>query len=285
MTRSVVLRSRYDPARRSTYPAQWQRDSYSLRPCRKPSTAREFARGDRRHRRARPPGHPSARRFVDTVREGFGPSARARHGGGLRPRAECVGARPPDRSDHLHLHPPTATGHRLAAHRYAELIDDGDFAGIGTLLGGAMITMEDGTVIATGAREVEKLSTATTKRHIGSPRTQHGFTNVIVEHHPDTPSAWIVRARFTVRQATDHLSLGIVAAGRYCDMVIRGTDGRLPIAEHRMLPRLLGRSARPPAHRSLLSARNPACASRALSTAGSSDGGSSAGAFPLFTSV
>lgn len=132
-------------------------------------------------------------------------------------------------------------------YRYAELIDDGDFAGVGALLGGATVTLADGTPIATGATEVEALYTATTRRLAdGTPRTQHVVSNVIVEpvtagpDHDRGGERWEVRARFTVLQATDDLPLQPVAAGRYRDVVERDADGRLAIVVHAMAPILWG---------------------------------------------
>ena len=128
-------------------------------------------------------------------------------------------------------------------------MDDGDFAGLGVHLAEAVITLEDGTVIARGPGEIIALYTATTRRFPdGTPRTQHVVTNVIVEPEPPSgdadqaaePDRWTVRARFTVLQATATLRLQVVAAGRYLDTVERGPAGRLRIVEHRMLPRLWG---------------------------------------------
>ena len=60
--------------------------------------------------------------------------------------------------------------------RYAALIDAGDFAGVGELLGEAMVHAPDGSVIATGAAAVQALYEATTKRHdlTPAPRPEDG---------------------------------------------------------------------------------------------------------------
>lgn len=122
-------------------------------------------------------------------------------------------------------------------HRYAELVDDGDFAGVGRLLAAATVVLPDGTALARGAEAVTRLYEATTRRHgDDTPKTQHVVSNVIVEPLDDGPAGdrYEVRARFTVLQATDELPLQVVAAGRYRDVVARGDDGRLAIVEHGM---------------------------------------------------
>lgn len=121
--------------------------------------------------------------------------------------------------------------------RYAELVDDGDLAGVGRLLAGAVVVLPDGTEVARGADAVTRLYEATTRRHAdGTPRTQHVVTNVIVEPLAGQGEGerYQVRARFTVLQATDELPLQVVAAGRYRDVVARGDGGRLAIVEHGM---------------------------------------------------
>ena len=120
-------------------------------------------------------------------------------------------------------------------HRYAELVDAGDFDGVGRLLAGAAVVLDDGTEVARGAAAITRLYEATTRRHgDGTPRTQHVVTNVIVEPAPGDGERYQVRARFTVLQATDDLALAVIVAGRYRDVVARGDDGRLGIVEHGM---------------------------------------------------
>jgi 3-phenylpropionate/cinnamic acid dioxygenase small subunit len=106
--------------------------------------------------------------------------------------------------------------------RYAELIDDGDFDGLGELFGDAVIEAPDGTVIATGAEEVAALYRATTRLHgDGTPGTAHLVTNVIVDVVPGDPGRLRVRSRFCVLQAVDGFPLQPVVVGRYVDVIVR----------------------------------------------------------------
>ena len=132
---------------------------------------------------------------------------------------------------------PAAVAALLAA--YAERIDAGDFEGIGALLRDAIITTEDGAVVATGADEIAAMYRATTRRFAeGTPRTRHVITNLIVE--PDPPADRVIASSyFTVFQATDGVALQPIIAGRYRDVVER-RDGRWVFVERRMMPTLFG---------------------------------------------
>lgn len=122
--------------------------------------------------------------------------------------------------------------------RYAELIDAGDFAGVGELLGDAAVEDGDGNEIARGAAAIEALYTATTRRHgDGTPATAHLITNVIVDDAGD--GRLEVRSRFTVFQATATLPLQPVVVGRYEDLLERDGD-RWRFARRRMIPERWG---------------------------------------------
>ncbi len=124
--------------------------------------------------------------------------------------------------------------------RYAEAIDAGDFAGLGALLGDAVLEDEHGHEIASGAGAVEALYTATTRRHAdGTPMTAHVITNVIVDAVPGVDDELEVRSRFTVLQATDDLPLQPVVVGRYVDRV-RLVDGAWRFVRRRMVPERWG---------------------------------------------
>ena len=81
---------------------------------------------------------------------------------------------------------------------YAELVDDGDFAGIGILLGDATFTGGAGSV--SGRVAIEKmLRDSLIVYDDGTPRTKHVTTNVIID--VDEPSdefanTWISRRPF-----------------------------------------------------------------------------------------
>lgn len=122
--------------------------------------------------------------------------------------------------------------------RYAEAIDDGDFAAVGELLSDAVIVGPDGRAVARGAEEITALYEHTTLRHAdGTPRTAHVITNVIVE--PLGPGSAEVRSRFTVLQATDSIELRPVVVGRYLDRV-ELVDDRWRFTRREMRPELVG---------------------------------------------
>ena len=124
-------------------------------------------------------------------------------------------------------------------YRYAELIDAGDYDGIGELFAHGSISGEDGTPMATGAAAVAGLYSATTRKYPdGTPKSQHVLTNPIIEFSDDGLRA-TCRARFTVLQQTDELALQPIIAGGYVDSFEK-VDGRWRYVEKRMGPRLYG---------------------------------------------
>ena len=65
---------------------------------------------------------------------------------------------------------------------YCQLIDAGDFAGIGQLMADAVLMTDDGTAIATGADEVAALYAGLVRLHDdGTPGTQHVVANTVLE--------------------------------------------------------------------------------------------------------
>lgn len=128
--------------------------------------------------------------------------------------------------------------------RYAELIDAGDFAGVGRLLADAVVYAPDGGAIATGAAEVERLYEVTTRVHDDSTlRTQHLISNVIVTPQGSTEPGtdrFEVRSRFTVLQATDGVPLQTIVAGRYLDVMERRDGEPLRFISRTMVPVLWG---------------------------------------------
>jgi len=124
-------------------------------------------------------------------------------------------------------------------HRYAELIDLGDFDALGHLLGDAEVGSGEHPGFLTGHDAVVAMFTATTRRYPdGTPRTKHVTTNLIVEIDDEVGTA-TCRSYFTVLQATDTLTLRPIVAGRYHDrFVTEGTSWRF--AERRFFLDLVG---------------------------------------------
>lgn len=104
-------------------------------------------------------------------------------------------------------------------YRYAELIDAGDFDGVGALLG-------RGTFMGVaGADAITGLFGKTTRRfpeHGNRPRTRHLVLNPIVEIDGDTARA---RSTFVVVQQTDTVALQPIVVGRYADTFARDERG------------------------------------------------------------
>ena len=120
---------------------------------------------------------------------------------------------------------------------YARRIDDGDFAGVGELFAAGSVCGPDGSRLATGVGEVERLYAATTRRYEdGTPRSHHVTTNVVVRVDGRRASA---QSYFTVFQATDGVPLQPIVTGRYEDAFLEA-DGAWHFAERRMHLRLVG---------------------------------------------
>jgi 3-phenylpropionate/cinnamic acid dioxygenase small subunit len=102
-------------------------------------------------------------------------------------------------------------------YRYAELIDAGDFDGVGRLLARATFA---GTRSAStsSAEAIAKLFGATTRRYPGhgnTPRTRHLVLNPIIDIADDGTAT--ARSTFCVVQATETVPLQPIVVGRYFD--------------------------------------------------------------------
>lgn len=104
-------------------------------------------------------------------------------------------------------------------YRYAELIDAGDFDGVGNLLG------RGNFMGVAGAEAIAALFAKSTRRfpdHGNTPRTRHLVLNPIVELDGDTAQA---RSTFCVVQQTDTVPLQPIVVGRYADTFARDDAG------------------------------------------------------------
>jgi 3-phenylpropionate/cinnamic acid dioxygenase small subunit len=120
---------------------------------------------------------------------------------------------------------------------YAELVDDGDFAGLGALLADATFTGSGAPV--SGPDAIEKMfRDMLVVYDDGTPRTRHVTTNVAIEVDEETGTA-VSRAYFTVLQAVPGLALQPIVSGRYRDRFQRrGRQWRF--AERRVHVDLVG---------------------------------------------
>ena len=108
---------------------------------------------------------------------------------------------------------------------YAELIDAGDFDGVGALLSRATFG-GTGPQGVSGAENIAKLFAATTRRypdHGNTPRTRHLVLNPLVELKQDGTAA--SRSTFCVIQDTDTVPMQPIVVGRYFDTFGRDDSG------------------------------------------------------------
>jgi hypothetical protein len=109
-------------------------------------------------------------------------------------------------------------------HRYAELIDAGDYGGVGQLFEHGAIRAVQGDAVTTvgGRAEVQAFYERYTRRFpdSGTPKTKHLTTNLIIEVDGDRSTA-TCRSYFTVLQACDGFPLQPIIAGRYHDTLER----------------------------------------------------------------
>ncbi|MFK0139920.1 nuclear transport factor 2 family protein [Streptomyces murinus] len=121
--------------------------------------------------------------------------------------------------------------------RYAELVDDGDFAGVGELFADAVFIGSGEP--AEGAEAVERMLRDTVILYEdGTPRTHHAVSNLAVEVDEESGVA-TARSCVTVFQALPELPLQVIAAGRYEDRFAR-RGGRWGFVERRVRIRLVG---------------------------------------------
>lgn len=116
-------------------------------------------------------------------------------------------------------------------YRYAELVDAGDFDGVGELLGRASFGGPD-TPAVTGADNIAALFAMAIRRFPegggrhradpGTPKTRHLVLNLIIEIDGRAATA---RSTFCVVQATDRVALAPIVVGRYYDCFARDRDG------------------------------------------------------------
>ncbi|CAI9403756.1 nuclear transport factor 2 family protein [Nocardioides sp. T2.26MG-1] len=100
---------------------------------------------------------------------------------------------------------------------YCRLIDAGDFAGVGALMAGAVLRTEVGTVLATGAEEVERLYAGLVRLHDdGTPGTQHLVSNTTFDE-PAADGTVTATSAYLVFQATAAVPLQPIVTGTYVD--------------------------------------------------------------------
>ena len=124
----------------------------------------------------------------------------------------------------------------LLAH-YCELMDEGDFDGVGALFSSGRLADENGNEIARGADGVAAFYRAGVKLHDGSPRTKHLVLNSVLEEGDGLVIAW---SSYLVLQALDDFPLQPIITGRYVDRFERDTSGNWCFSERRFFVDLVG---------------------------------------------
>lgn len=122
--------------------------------------------------------------------------------------------------------------------RYAFLVDDGDYAGVGQLFSDGELTLNDNPP-AVGADAVEAFLVKALKTYDdGTPRTRHVTSNTILEIEESRlgASAW---SYVTTFQATDGFPLQPIACGRYRDRFER-VDGHWIFRARHVVTGLIG---------------------------------------------
>ncbi len=124
---------------------------------------------------------------------------------------------------------------------YGEMVDTGNFEGIGEMFAHAEITTEGFGDLRRGTDAVRAMYEETTRRYPddGTTKTKHVMTNVIVQIDEDADTA-ISRSYFTVLQAVPGaLALQPIVAGRYRHRFER-VDGVWRIAGMHIIVDLVG---------------------------------------------
>ena len=120
---------------------------------------------------------------------------------------------------------------------YAELVDDGDFAGVGVLFADA--TFMGGAGSVTGREAIEQmLRDNVIVYDDGTPRTKHVTTNLAIEVDEEAGTA-VSRSYFTALQALPDMALQPIVSGRYHDRFAR-RDGPWRFVERHVLTDLVG---------------------------------------------
>lgn len=120
--------------------------------------------------------------------------------------------------------------------RCAELLDAGDFGGVGELFAEGSLSAPDGTAFARGSTKVANFFSRNTLLHDGSPRTKHVVTTTSVEER----NTIVARSNYVVFQSAPGFPLQPILIGRYVDELVRDAGGRLRFADRRFFVDLEG---------------------------------------------
>ena len=124
-------------------------------------------------------------------------------------------------------------------YRYAELIDLGDFAGVGKLFTHARVTSNVSDEVRVGADAMRGQLEQWTRRYgDGTPHTKHLTTNLIIDVEEEKGTARC-RSCYCVLQQVEGLPLQPIVAGRYHDE-FRRIDGIWWFTQRHYINELVG---------------------------------------------
>ena len=103
--------------------------------------------------------------------------------------------------------------------RYCDLMDAGDWDGVGALFANGALVAPDGAELARGTEGVSAFYRSLVILHDGSPLTKHLVLGTVVEPQPDGTA--VARSSYLVLQALDG-ELRPIVTGRYVDRVDAG---------------------------------------------------------------
>jgi len=108
--------------------------------------------------------------------------------------------------------------------RYCDLMDAGDFEGIGALFIEASLAAGEGEPFARGPDEIAAFFARGTQRHDGALGTKHLVTNIVIDE-PDASGTVLARSSYLVLQGVEGLPLQPIITGRYHDRFAKGAGG------------------------------------------------------------
>lgn len=117
--------------------------------------------------------------------------------------------------------------------RYCELIDAGDFEGLGALFarGGMAAGPPDAAPFLVGADAVAAFYARGTKLYDGLPGTKHIVADTVLAE-PDVEGVITARSSYLVLQAVEGVALRPIITGRYVDRFAQDADGWYFLRRH-----------------------------------------------------
>lgn len=124
--------------------------------------------------------------------------------------------------------------------QYCELIDAGDWHGVGALFARGCLADKDGTELAVGSDAVSEFYARGTRLHDSSPHTKHLVFNTVIDDAASDGTI-IARSSYLVLQGIDGEGLQPIITGHYVDRFAEDEEGEgWHFAERRFAVDLVG---------------------------------------------